>query len=87
MREAGFIVERWLTSSAGEAKQPRKTIKRAFKVGRQLEPAYLSDVDAQTIMLRLVLFNIIGAVSVSLLVPVNDPTLTKGSDTYAGGSP
>ena len=56
-------------------------------MGRQLEPAYLSDVDAQTIMLRLVLFNIIGAVSVSLLVPVNDPTLTKGSDTYAGGSP
>jgi amino acid transporter len=38
-------------------------------------------------MARLVLFNIIGAVSITILVPVNDPTLTNGSDTYAGGSP
>lgn len=43
---------------AGEATDPRKTVPRAFK----------------TIMARLVVFFIGGALCVGILVPYNDPT-------------
>ncbi|WVQ79668.1 hypothetical protein IAT38_001768 [Cryptococcus sp. DSM 104549] len=69
---AGFCIgPEYISMIAGESKDPRKTVPRAFK----------------TIMARLVVFFIGGALCVGILVPSNDETLTGGSDTYAGGSP
>ncbi|WVQ76328.1 hypothetical protein IAR50_005993 [Cryptococcus sp. DSM 104548] len=70
---AGFVMggPEYISMIAGEAKNPRKTVPRAFK----------------TIMARLVIFFIGGSLAVGILVPSNDATLTGGSDTYAGGSP
>ncbi|KAL2808417.1 amino acid permease/ SLC12A domain-containing protein [Aspergillus granulosus] len=56
---------------AGESRDPRRTVPRAFS----------------TIMTRLIVFFIGGCLCVGILVPYDDPTLTNGSDTYAGASP
>ncbi|KAL2836088.1 amino acid permease-domain-containing protein [Aspergillus pseudoustus] len=56
---------------AGESRDPRRTVPRAFR----------------TIMARLIVFFIGGCLCVGILVPYDDPTLTNGSDTYAGASP
>ncbi|KAL2860296.1 amino acid permease/ SLC12A domain-containing protein [Aspergillus pseudodeflectus] len=56
---------------AGESRDPRRTVPRAFN----------------TIMTRLIVFFIGGCLCVGILVPSDDPTLTNGSDTYAGASP
>ncbi|KAL2813927.1 amino acid permease/ SLC12A domain-containing protein [Aspergillus cavernicola] len=61
---AGFLI-------AGEARDPRRTVPRAFS----------------TIMTRLIIFFIGGCLCVGILVPYDDATLSTGSDTYAGGSP
>ncbi len=70
---AGFCMAGpdYISMIAGEATNPRKTIPRAFK----------------TIMFRLIVFFIGGAICVGILVPSNDPTLLNGADTYAGASP
>lgn len=70
---AGFCIggPEYISMIAGEATDPRKTVPRAFK----------------TIMARLVVFFIGGALCVGILVPYNDPTLVTGDGTYAGGSP
>uniref|UniRef100_A0A8H7K7P5 Amino acid permease/ SLC12A domain-containing protein n=1 Tax=Bionectria ochroleuca TaxID=29856 RepID=A0A8H7K7P5_BIOOC len=70
---AGFVMAgpEYISMIAGEAKDPRRTIPRAFN----------------TIMYRLVFFFIGGALAVGILVPYNDQTLTGGADTYAGASP
>ncbi|CAH0052283.1 unnamed protein product [Clonostachys solani] len=70
---AGFVMAgpEYISMIAGEAKDPRRTIPRAFN----------------TIMYRLVFFFIGGALAVGILVPYNDTTLTGGADTYAGASP
>ncbi|KIR57657.1 hypothetical protein I312_106766 [Cryptococcus bacillisporus CA1280] len=70
---AGFCMggPEYISMIAGEASDPRKTVPRAFK----------------TIMARLVVFFIGGALCVGILVPYNDPTLVTGDGTYAGGSP
>ncbi|WVQ79666.1 hypothetical protein IAT38_001766 [Cryptococcus sp. DSM 104549] len=70
---AGFCTggPEYISMIAGESKDPRKTVPRAFK----------------TIMARLVVFFIGGALCVGILVPSNDKILTGGADTYAGGSP
>ncbi|EAL20972.1 hypothetical protein CNBD5730 [Cryptococcus deneoformans B-3501A] len=70
---AGFCIggPEYISMIAGEATDPRKTVPRAFK----------------TIMARLVVFFIGGALCVGILVPYNDPTLVAGDGTYAGGSP
>lgn len=61
----------YLSMIAGEAVDPRRTVPRAFS----------------TIVTRLIIFFIGGAICVGILVPSNDSTLTDGSDTYAGSSP
>lgn len=78
----------YLSMIAGEAKEPRRTVPKAFK----------------TLMKRLMLFFVGGAVCVGILLPSNDSTsvivcdkpssinwlscsLLGGSDTYAGGCP
>ena len=70
---AGFCMggPEYISMIAGEAKDPRRTIPRAFS----------------TIVTRLIIFFIGGSLCVGILVPYNDETLTGGSDTYAGGSP
>ncbi|WVQ65195.1 uncharacterized protein L199_003368 [Kwoniella botswanensis] len=71
---AGFCMggPEYLSMISGEAKDPRKTIPRAFK----------------TLMTRLIIFFIGGCLCVGILVPYNDETLTTGSaKTYAGKSP
>jgi amino acid transporter len=70
---AGFCMggPEYISMIAGEAKDPRRTVPRAFK----------------TIVARLLIFFIGGALSVGILVPYNDETLTGGSDTYTGKSP
>ncbi|KAI5236555.1 putative amino acid transporter [Aureobasidium subglaciale] len=70
---AGFVVAGpdYISMVAGEAKDPRRTIPRAFN----------------TIITRLIVFFIGGALCVGILVPSNDPALTNGSDDYAGASP
>ncbi|THX60893.1 putative amino acid transporter [Aureobasidium pullulans] len=70
---AGFVMSgpEYISMVAGEAKDPRRTVPRAFN----------------TIMSRLIVFFIGGALCVGILVPSNDSTLTNGSDTYAGASP
>lgn len=57
---AGFCIggPEYISMIAGEATDPRKTVPRAFK----------------TIMARLVVFFIGGALCVGILVPYNDPT-------------
>ncbi|KAK2805089.1 hypothetical protein FQN50_006334 [Emmonsiellopsis sp. PD_5] len=64
---AGFCTAgpEYLSMIAGEAKDPRRTVPRAFK----------------TIMTRLMVFFIGGAFCVGILVPSNDKTLTGGSET------
>lgn len=56
---AGFVMggPEYISMIAGEAKDPRKTMPRAFK----------------TIMIRLIIFFIGGALAVGILVPYNDP--------------
>ncbi|ORY25456.1 putative amino acid transporter [Naematelia encephala] len=61
----------YISMIAGEAKDPRRTVPRAFR----------------TIMTRLVLFFIGGSLCVGILVPYDDFTLTNGAKTYAGKSP
>lgn len=61
----------YISMVAGEAKDPRRTITRAFS----------------TLVIRLIIFFIGGALCVGILVPSNDATPTNGSDTYAGASP
>ncbi|RSL83681.1 hypothetical protein CEP52_016650 [Fusarium oligoseptatum] len=62
----------YISMIAGESKDPRRTIPRAFN----------------TIVTRLVVFFIGGALCVGILVPYNDETLTGGSaKTYTGASP
>jgi amino acid transporter len=56
---------------AGEARDPRRTVPRAFK----------------TILMRLIIFFIGGGLCVGILVPYNDPALTASSGSYAGTSP
>ncbi|KAJ4345390.1 uncharacterized protein N0V89_011520 [Didymosphaeria variabile] len=70
---AGFCMggPEYISMIAGEARDPRRTVPRAFR----------------TIITRLLVFFIGGALCVGILVPYNDPTLTDGSDTYAGASP
>jgi amino acid transporter len=70
---AGFCMggPEYISMIAGEARDPRRTVPRAFK----------------TIVTRLIVFFIGGALSVGILVPYNDKTLTNGSGSYAGGSP
>ncbi|WWD22589.1 hypothetical protein CI109_107082 [Kwoniella shandongensis] len=70
---AGFCMggPEYLSMIAGEAKDPRRTIPRAFK----------------TIVPRLVVFFIGGALCVGILIPSNEPTLITGANTYAGKSP
>ncbi|THW48958.1 putative amino acid transporter [Aureobasidium pullulans] len=70
---AGFVMSgpEYISMVAGEATDPRRTVPRAFN----------------TIMSRLIVFFIGGALCVGILVPSNDSTLTNGSDTYAGASP
>ncbi|KAK8845633.1 hypothetical protein IAR55_006349 [Kwoniella newhampshirensis] len=70
---AGFCIAgpEYISMIAGEAKDPRKTIPRAWR----------------SIVPRLVTFFIGGALSVGILLPSNDETLTGGSGTYAGKSP
>ncbi|RMJ18276.1 hypothetical protein CDV36_002040 [Fusarium kuroshium] len=62
----------YISMIAGESKDPRRTIPRAFS----------------TIVTRLVVFFMGGALCVGILVPYNDETLTGGSaKTYTGASP
>ena len=70
---AGFCIAgpEYISIIAGEAKDPRKTISRAFR----------------TIMARLLIFFIGGALCVGILVPSNEKSLTTGAGTYAGKSP
>ncbi|KEQ91163.1 hypothetical protein AUEXF2481DRAFT_48389 [Aureobasidium subglaciale EXF-2481] len=70
---AGFVVAGpdYISMVAGETKDPRRTIPRAF----------------DTIITRLIVFFIGGALCVGILVPSNDPALTNGSDDYAEASP
>ncbi|KAJ0424043.1 amino acid permease/ SLC12A domain-containing protein [Aspergillus carlsbadensis] len=70
---AGFCMggPEYISMIAGESRDPRRTIPRAFS----------------TIMTRLLVFFIGGCLCVGILVPFDDPTLTNGSDTYAGASP
>ncbi|KAH0285379.1 putative amino acid transporter [Aureobasidium namibiae CBS 147.97] len=70
---AGFCMggPEYLSMIAGEAVDPRRTVSRAFN----------------TIVTRLIIFFIGGALCVGILVPSNDGTLTNGSDTYSGASP
>ncbi|WWC68368.1 uncharacterized protein I206_102293 [Kwoniella pini CBS 10737] len=71
---AGFIMggPEYISMIAGEAKDPRRTVPRAFR----------------TLMARLIIFFIGGCLCVGVLVPYNDETLTLGkSKTYAGKSP
>ncbi|WRT65955.1 uncharacterized protein IL334_002906 [Kwoniella shivajii] len=71
---AGFCMggPEYISMIAGEAKDPRRTVPRAFK----------------TIMARLVTFFIGGCLCVGILIPYNDETLVTGSaKTYAGKSP
>ncbi|OCF41832.1 amino acid transporter [Kwoniella heveanensis CBS 569] len=71
---AGFCMggPEYISMIAGEAKDPRKTVPRAFR----------------TIMTRLIIFFIGGALCVGILIPSNEPTLVLGtSHTYAGKSP
>jgi len=70
---AGFVMggPEYISMIAGEAKDPRRTVPRAFR----------------TIIARLLVFFLGGALCVGILVPSNDTTLTNGSNTYAGASP
>lgn len=61
----------YLSMTAGEAKNPRKTMARAFR----------------TVLVRVVVFYIRGALSVSILIAYNDPVyLEKASDHSDGAS-
>ncbi|CAI6095196.1 unnamed protein product [Clonostachys chloroleuca] len=70
---AGYCIggPEYLSMVAGESKDPRRVIPRAFK----------------TIIYRLILFCIGGCICVGILVPSNDPKLTAGTGGFAGGSP
>lgn len=70
---AGFCMggPEYISMIAGESRDPRRTVPRAFK----------------TIVTRLIIFFIGGALCVGILVPYDDDTLTNGSGSYAGGSP
>ncbi|KAM0214167.1 hypothetical protein ACHAQI_003791 [Fusarium lateritium] len=70
---AGFVMggPEYISMIAGEARDPRRTVPRAFK----------------TIIHRLMVFFIGGCLCVGILVPYNDKTLTGGADTYSGASP
>ncbi|KAF4962611.1 hypothetical protein FSARC_9389 [Fusarium sarcochroum] len=70
---AGFCMAgpEYISMIAGEAKDPRRTIPRAFG----------------TIVNRLILFFIGGALCVGILCPYDEPALTAGADTYSGSSP
>ncbi|KAL4731387.1 hypothetical protein ACLX1H_000353 [Fusarium chlamydosporum] len=70
---AGFVMggPEYISMIAGEARDPRRTVPRAFK----------------TIIHRLMIFFIGGCLCVGILVPYNDETLTGGADTYSGASP
>ncbi|KAF2639693.1 hypothetical protein P280DRAFT_550394 [Massarina eburnea CBS 473.64] len=70
---AGFVITgpEYISMIAGEARDPRRTVPRAFR----------------TIIHRLVIFFMGGALCVGILVPYNDYTLTNGSADYAGTSP
>ncbi|WWC88150.1 uncharacterized protein L201_003055 [Kwoniella dendrophila CBS 6074] len=71
---AGFCVggPDYISMIAGEAKDPRKTVPRAFK----------------TLLARLIIFFIGGCLCVGILIPYNDETLTGGkANSYAGKSP
>ncbi|KAF4338935.1 amino acid transporter [Fusarium beomiforme] len=70
---AGFVMggPEYISMIAGEARDPRRTVPRAFK----------------TIIHRLMIFFIGGCLCVGILVPYNDKTLTGGADTYSGASP
>lgn len=70
---ACFVVvsAEYLSMTAGEAKNPRRTMARAFR----------------TVLARLVLFYIGGCLSVTILIAYNDPTyLEKTSDTSNAAS-
>ncbi|WVR04390.1 hypothetical protein IAU60_001392 [Kwoniella sp. DSM 27419] len=70
---AGFCTggPEYISMIAGEAKNPRRVVPRAFK----------------TIVSRLLLFYIGGSLCVGIIIPYNEPTLITGADTYAGKSP
>ncbi|RBR25608.1 uncharacterized protein FIESC28_01571 [Fusarium coffeatum] len=70
---AGFVMggPEYISMIAGEARDPRRTVPRAFK----------------TIIHRLMIFFIGGCLCVGILVPYNDKTLSGGADTYSGASP
>ncbi|RTE80911.1 hypothetical protein BHE90_004622 [Fusarium euwallaceae] len=70
---AGFCIvgPEYISMIAGEAKDPRRTVPRAFA----------------TIVNRLIIFFIGGALCVGILVPYDDPTLTNGANTFSGSSP
>ncbi|KAF4428889.1 Amino acid transporter [Fusarium acutatum] len=70
---AGFVMggPEYISMIAGEARDPRRTVPRAFK----------------TIIHRLMIFFIGGCLCVGILVPYNHKTLTGGADTYSGASP
>ncbi|KUJ06754.1 uncharacterized protein LY89DRAFT_743666 [Mollisia scopiformis] len=70
---AGFCMggPEYISMIAGEAKDPRRTVPRAFK----------------TIVARLIVFFIGGSLCVGILVPYNDKTLNNGASTYSGASP
>lgn len=57
---AGFVMggPEYISMIAGEAKQPRKSVPKAF----------------QTIVVRLIVFFIGGAICIGILVPSNDET-------------
>ncbi|ODV65525.1 hypothetical protein HYPBUDRAFT_113310 [Hyphopichia burtonii NRRL Y-1933] len=62
----------YMSMVAGEARNPRKNMKTAFK----------------TVLYRLALFYIGGALSVSILIAYNDPTYLEKADSSSGaGSP
>ncbi|EGU76456.1 hypothetical protein FOPG_11227 [Fusarium oxysporum f. sp. conglutinans race 2 54008] len=70
---AGYCIggPEYLSMVAGESKDPRRVIPRAFR----------------TIIYRLIIFCIGGCICVGILVPSNDPKLTAGTGGFAGGSP
>ncbi|KXT00197.1 hypothetical protein AC578_7024 [Pseudocercospora eumusae] len=73
MNVAGFCMggPEYISMIAGEAKDPRRTIPRAFR----------------TIVGRLMVFFVGGGICVGILVPSNEPLLTDNSHGFAGRSP
>ena len=70
---AGYCIggPEYLSMVAGESKNPRRVIPRAFR----------------TIIYRLLLFCVVGSICVGILVPYDDKRLTGGTSSFAGGSP